>query len=95
MTHKRINVTTTEIDSLHQKYHISTEFELIPADPHDNPRDPMPKCLCVNKHMLRVAVWLPFEFDIAEALIAFSLAPIQLIAPNDEIENVTIAETKL
>ncbi|KAL5989772.1 hypothetical protein ACLOJK_010666 [Asimina triloba] len=56
-------------------------FELILAGMDDNLMTYRLRCLCVNEHMFKAGVGLPFEYDIAEAFIMALVAPIQLV-PN-------------
>ncbi|KAL5988658.1 hypothetical protein ACLOJK_026756 [Asimina triloba] len=64
-----------DLDVIQEGYSVPINIVLSLWTLHETSQDYRPGHLCLNEHMLRVVVRVPFEFEVAEALLAFQVLP--------------------
>ncbi|KAL6000893.1 hypothetical protein ACLOJK_006620 [Asimina triloba] len=67
-------ITSEDLVVIRDSYSIPSSIILSLLGPHETSRDYRPRHICLNESMLRAGVWIPFEFRVAEALLAFHVS---------------------
>ncbi|KAL6002270.1 hypothetical protein ACLOJK_034200 [Asimina triloba] len=73
-------VMSEDLDVIQDNYNIPSSIILSPPTSYETPRDYRPGHLCLNEYMLRAGIQIPFEFGVADALLAFHISLVRYAA---------------
>ncbi|KAL6000470.1 hypothetical protein ACLOJK_024169 [Asimina triloba] len=72
-------ITFEDLIAIRDSYGIPSSIVLLPSNPYETTRDYRFGHICLNESMLRAEIWIPFEFVVAEALLAFHVSSAHVI----------------